>query len=77
MAKVEVERRGILTKKKFDALKLFLKKKGKFIKEKDRFSVIYFPPGKERLKIPKSPLDLRVRITNKKAMKNNSKKNNT
>jgi len=69
MAQIEVEHRGILTKKKFDELKLFLKKNGKFIQEKDRFSVIYFPPGKETFqvnKISKSPIDLRVRITNKK-----------
>jgi len=67
MAQIEVEHRGVLTKKKFDELSLFLKKEGKFIKEKDRFSVIYFPRGKEKQKISKSPLDLRVRITNKKA----------
>lgn len=67
MAHIEVEHRGILTKKKFDQLNLFLKKKGKLIKEKDRFSVIYFPSGKERVKIPKSPIDLRLRVTNKKA----------
>lgn len=67
MAKIEVEHRGVLTKKKFDQLKLFLKKRGKFIKEKDRFSVIYFPSGKEKVRIPKSPIDLRVRITNKQA----------
>lgn len=64
---IEVEYRGILTKEKFDSIKQFLEKKGKFIKEKDRFSVIYFPRGKERLGVPKSPLDLRVRITNKKS----------
>lgn len=64
---IEVEYRGMLTKEKFDALKEFLEKEGKFVKEKDRFSIIYFPRGKERLKVSKSPLDLRVRITNKKA----------
>lgn len=64
---IEVEHRGVLTKEKFDSIKQFLEKKGKFVKEKDRFSVIYFPRGKERLGVPKSPLDLRVRITNKKA----------
>jgi len=60
MPKIEVEHRGVLIKKKFDQLRLFLKKKGKFIKGKDRFSVIYFPRGKERSGIPKSPIDLRV-----------------
>lgn len=67
MAKIEVEHRGVLTKEKFLELNKLLKKKGKFLGEKDRFSVIYFPPGKERVRVPKSPLDLRVRITNKKA----------
>lgn len=64
---IEVEYRGTLSKEKFDVLRKFFEKEGKFIKEKDRFSVIYFPRGKERLKVSKSPLDLRVRITNKKA----------
>ncbi len=64
---IEVEYRGVLPKEKFDKLRAFLNKEGEFIKEKDRFSIIYFPRGKERLKVSKSPLDLRVRITNKKA----------
>lgn len=64
---IEVEYRGILPKEKFDNLRKFLDKEGKFVKEKDRFSIIYFPRGKERIKVSKSPLDLRVRITNKKA----------
>lgn len=67
MAKIEVEYRGVLTKEKFKELESYLKKNGEFVKEKDRFSVIYFPRGKEKLKVSKSPLDLRVRITNKKA----------
>jgi len=67
MANIEVEYRGTLIKKKFQELKYFLGEKGEFVKEKDRFSVIYFPRGKERTKVSKSPLDLRVRITNKKA----------
>lgn len=67
MANIEVEYRGILTKEKFKKLREFLREKGNFIKEKDRFSVIYFPRGKERLKVSKSPLDLRIRITNKKS----------
>lgn len=64
---IEVEHRGILTKENFNLLRKFFKKEGKFIKEKDRFSVIYFPRGKERSKISKSPLDLRIRITNKQS----------
>lgn len=64
---IEVEHRGILTKEKFDKLIKFFREEAKFIKEKDRFSVIYFPRGKVRSKVPKSPLDLRIRITNKKS----------
>lgn len=68
MLKVEVEHRGILTEKKFRELKDFLESKGKFIETKARFSVIYYPPGgKESFKIKRSPVDLKVRITNKKA----------
>ncbi len=67
MAKIEVEYRGVLTKEKFQKLSAFLKEKWEFVNEKDRFSVIYFPRSKERLKVSKSPLDLRVRITNKKS----------
>jgi adenylate cyclase class IV len=67
MTNIEVEHRGVLSKEKFKELSALLKERGKFVKEKDRFSVIYFPRGKERLKVSKSPLDLRVRITNKKS----------
>ncbi len=66
MSKIEVEYRGILNKKKFGELNDFLKKNGKFIEEKDRLSLIYFPRGKETFKISKSPIDIRLRITNKK-----------
>ena len=67
MAKIEVEHRGSLTEKQFKELNIFLKKNGKFLEEKDRFSVIYSPRGKESLKISNSKIDLRPRITNKKA----------
>ncbi len=67
MAKIEVEHRGGLTDRKFKELNNFLKKNGKFLKEKDRFSIIYSPRGKENIKISRSPIDLRVRITNKKS----------
>ena len=67
MAKIEVEHRGSLTEKQFKELNIFLKKNGKFLEEKDRFSVIYSPRGKETLKISNSKIDLRPRITNKKA----------
>lgn len=66
MAKVEVEHRGLLTEKKFNELNKFLKKNGKFLGEKDRFSVIYSPRGKETLRVVRSPIDLKLRITNKK-----------
>jgi adenylate cyclase class IV len=66
MVKVEVEHRGLLTEKKFTKLNKFLKKNGKFLGEKDRFSVIYSPRGKETLRVIRSPIDLKIRITNKK-----------
>lgn len=67
MAKIEVEHRGLLSKKKFNDLNNFFKKNGSFVEEKDRFSLIYFPRGKEISNISKSPIDLRLRITNKKS----------
>jgi len=71
MAKIEVEHRGLLTEEKFKELNKFLKKNGKFLGEKDRFSVIYFPYGEREnfdLRSNKDvPIDLRVRITNQKA----------
>ena len=66
MAQIEVEHRGLLTEKKFKELNRFLKKDGKFFGEKDRFSVIYSPRGKEILKLHRNPIDLKLRITNKK-----------
>jgi len=67
MAQVEVEFMGSIDKKKFDELKLFFSKNGKFSKIKERISFMYF-----RDKIPKDlseikdePVDLRFRITNK------------
>jgi len=66
---IEVEIRGPLTKEGFLKLKEVLDRKGKFIREKERLSLLYF-----RDKIPEDvneikddPIDLRVRITNKKA----------
>lgn len=67
MAKIEIEHRGHLTKEKFRELNDFLRKNGKFIEEKDRFSIIYYPRGKENLKLGRSKIDLKLRITNKKA----------
>ncbi len=66
MAQVEVEHRGLLTEKKFKELNKFFNKNGKFLAEKDRFSVIYSPRGKEILRVVRSPIDLKLRITNKK-----------
>ena len=68
MPKVEVEHRGRLTEKKFIELKGFLKRKSRFIGIKNRFSVIYSPSReKEVFKLNRSPIDLKVRITDKKA----------
>lgn len=69
MAKVEVEYRGYLTEKEFKKLNAFLKRNGKFIDKKDRFSVIFSPlKGRETFKLSKNnPIDLKVRITNKKS----------
>lgn len=67
MAKIEVEHRGLLTEEKFSAVNKFLKKNGKFLGEKDRFSVIYSPRGKETLRVVRSPIDLKLRITNKES----------
>ncbi len=68
MVKIEVEHRGLLTEKKFNELVKFLKKEGKFIGKKNRFSLIYFSHGKvANFKLQKNnPIDLRLRITNKK-----------
>lgn len=70
MTKVEVEHRGYLTKEKFNSLNKLLKKNGKFLGKKERFSVIFYPfRGKETFelnKLKKNPVDLKVRITNKK-----------
>ena len=69
MAKVEVEHRGYLTDKKYNELRNFLKVNGKFLGKKNRFSVIYSPfRGEETFELSKSsPVDLKVRITNKRA----------
>ncbi|MBL7156389.1 MAG: hypothetical protein ISS87_02240 [Candidatus Pacebacteria bacterium] len=68
MTKVEVEHRGYLAERKFNESNKFLKKNGKYLDKQDRFSVIYSPSrGKETFKLNRSPIDLKVRITNKKA----------
>lgn len=48
----------------------FFKKNGKFLGKNDRFSVIYFPTNKKVKRISQLknlPIDLKIRITNKKA----------
>lgn len=67
MTKLEVEHRGYLTQKKFNKLNRFFKKNGKFLGNKKRFSIIYSPRGKESLGLHKNPVDLKIRITNKKS----------
>ena len=66
MAKIEVEHRGSLNQKQFKELNKFLKKNGKFLEERDRFSIIYSSRGKESFKLGRSKIDLKLRITNKK-----------
>jgi len=65
---IEVEHRGIIPKKDFKKIKAFFDKNAKFIEEKDRFSVIYFQSRVVRAKdAVGDAIDLKVRITNKKA----------
>ncbi len=68
MSKIEVEHRGLLTDKKFKELSIFLKEKGDFLGKKQRFSIIYSQnPEDQSNKLCESPIDLRLRVTNKKA----------
>ena len=64
---LEVERRGPLSKPEFSRLKKVLSEKGRFVKEKDRFSLIYFRNAipKDIKDIGDEKVDLRLRITNK------------
>ncbi len=66
MAKVEVEHRGYLTEEKHKELNNFFRKNGKFLGKKNRFSVIFWPE-KTLESCKRNPIDLKVRITNKKA----------
>ena len=69
MAKIEVEYRGVIDEQKFKELSSFLKKRGKFLGREDKFSIIYFP-SKRKIKdireIKDEPIDLRLRVTNRK-----------
>ncbi len=66
MVKIEVEHRGPLTPKKFKELIKFFKKKGKSLGKKNRFSIIYWVRGRKIFKLDRTPIDLKLRITNKK-----------
>ncbi len=66
---IEVEIMGPLNKKEFTSLNKFMKRDAKFLGERDRFTLMYF-----KNKIPKyigeikgEKVDLRLRISNKKA----------
>ncbi|PIP19097.1 hypothetical protein COY23_00125 [bacterium (Candidatus Torokbacteria) CG_4_10_14_0_2_um_filter_35_8] len=68
MPKIEVEHRGLLSKEKFEELKSFFSKKGKFSGEKKRFTLLYSTKHISKVKYWKDdPIDLKLRITNKKA----------
>jgi len=68
MLKIEVEHRGLLTERKFKELSLFLKEKGDFLGKKERFSIIYSQNSEDQSnKLCESPIDLKLRVTNKKA----------
>lgn len=68
MTKIEVEHRGIIQKKDFPIIKAFFDKNATFVEEKDRFSVIYFQTRVENAaEAINDTIDLKVRITNKKA----------
>ncbi len=67
MTKIEVEHRGKLTKKKYLELKSFLKEKGTFLCKNKRFSIIYSQREEKRTEeLCDSPIDLKLRVTNKK-----------
>lgn len=67
MAQIEVEVRGEI--KDFDKALEFFKKKAKFIEEKDRLTLAYFKGdlAKDVREVKDEKIDLRLRITNKKA----------
>ena len=67
MKQIEVEHRGIITEKKFNELKSFFHKNGKFLGEKERFSIIYFQSKSKNSEDRKDDLiDLKLRITDGK-----------
>ncbi len=67
MTKIEVEHRGALKKDEFKRLKVFFDKEADFLGIIDRFSVIYSQREDDQSKeVYEHPVDLKVRITNKK-----------
>jgi len=66
---IELEVRGRI--KDFESIFKTFKKKAKFVEEKDRFSLVYIKSGfdmkRDVRELLDDPVDLRVRITNKKA----------
>lgn len=66
MANIEVEHRGLLSAKKFNELKKFFNANGKFIGTKKRFSMINNTSDKTVREVKDDPIDLKLRITNKK-----------
>jgi len=62
----EIELRGKIND--FEKTFSFFKKNAKFLEEKNRFSLIYFPKDTLNLReMEDDPRDLRLRVTNKKA----------
>ncbi len=66
MPKVEVEHRGRLSESEFMRNKSFFDKEGSFLGKNDRFSIIYSQNKEEETEnLSHSPIDLKLRITNK------------
>lgn len=66
-ARIEVEHRGLLSERKFNKLKSFFSRHGKFLGEKDRFSIIYFTKKCSNVsELKDNRIDLKFRVTNKK-----------
>ena len=67
---IEVEIRGKIFNEEFDGILEKFKRETKFIEEKDRLTFIYFREGRginNLNEVRGDPVDLKVRITNKKA----------
>lgn len=59
----EVEKRGLLTKRKYNKLLKFFKQNAKFKESKNRFQLVYLK-RRDLKPDPNNPVDLRVRCTN-------------